>query len=82
MKSTSGISLLEGQIYNIDESYKCLGILQSFGNNDKEIRYKATSEYRNKVRWVLRSKLSSRNKVTAINTFAVSVIRYPATVVS
>ena len=31
---------------------------------------------------VLRSKLSSKNKVTAINTFAVPVIRYPAAVIS
>ena len=34
------------------------------------------------MKWVLRRKLSSKNKVTAINTFAVPVIRYPATVVS
>ena len=37
---------------------------------------------RNRLRRVLRSKLSSKNKVTAINTFAVPVIRYPAAVVS
>ena len=47
VKSTCGISLPEGQI---DESYKYLGILQSFGNNDEEVRCKATSEYRNRVR--------------------------------
>ena len=82
VKSTSGISLPEGQIDDIDESYKYLGILQSFGNNDEEGRCKATSEYRNQVRRALRSKLSRKNKVTAINTFAVPVIRYPAAVVS
>ena len=71
MKSTCGISLPESQIYDIDESYKCLGILQSFGNNDEEVRCKATFEYRNRVRQVLRSKLSSKIKVTAINTFIV-----------
>ena len=43
---------------------------------------KATSEYRKRVRRVLRSKLSSKNKVTAINTFAVPVILYPAAVVT
>ena len=82
VKSTCGISLPEGQIDDVDESYKYLGILQSFGNNDEEVRCKATSEYRNRVRRVLRSKLSSKNKVTAINTFAVPVIRYPAAVVT
>ena len=44
---------------------------------------KSTYGYRFKsgttrVRRVLMSKLSSKNKVTAINTFAVPVIRYPA----
>ena len=74
MKSTRGIGLQEDQIDDIDESYKYLGIWQSFGNNDEELRCKVTSEYRNQVKRVLRSKLTSKNKVTAINTFAVRVI--------
>ena len=37
VKSTCGISLPEGQIDDVDESYKYLGILQSFGNNDEEV---------------------------------------------
>ena len=82
MKSTSEISLPEGQIDGIDESYKYLEILQSFGNNDEEGCCKAISEYRNRVRWVLRSKLYSKNKVTAINTFPVPFIRYPVAVVN
>ena len=57
VKRTSGISLPEGQIDDIDESYKYLEILQSFGNNDEEVRCKAISEYRNRVRGILRSKL-------------------------
>ena len=47
VKSTSEISLPEGQIDNIDGSYNFLGILQLFGKNDKEVRCKATFEYRN-----------------------------------
>ena len=46
LKSTSEISLLEGWIDDIDKSYKYLRILQSFGNNDAEVRCKAISEYR------------------------------------
>ena len=34
------------------------------------------------MRWVLRSKLYSKNKVTAINTFPVPFIRYPVAVVN
>ena len=44
VKSTCGISLPQGQIDDVDESYKYLGILQSFGNNDEEVRCKATYE--------------------------------------
>ena len=77
VKSTSGINLPEGQIDDIDESYKYLGILQSFGNNDKKVHCIATSGYKKPVRQVLRSKFSSKNKVTAINSFAVPVIRSP-----
>ena len=74
VKSTSGISLQEGRFDDIDLSYKYLEILQSFGNKDKEVCRKTTSEYENWVRWALKSKLSSKKKVTAINTFTVPVI--------
>ena len=57
VKSTSGISLPERQIDDIGDTYKYLIILQSFGSNNEEIRCKATSEYRNRVRRVQRSKL-------------------------
>ena len=36
VRSTSGISLPEGWIDDIEEGYKYLEILQSFGNNDKK----------------------------------------------
>ena len=37
VKSTSGISLPEGQIDDIDESYKYLGVQLLFGNNDEGV---------------------------------------------
>ena len=79
---TQGIDLPQGHIADVAESYKYLGILQSHGNHDEEVRRKAVSEYRKRVRQVLRSQLSARNQVTAINTFAVPVIRYTATTVN
>ena len=79
VKSTSGISLPKGQKDDIDECYKYLGILLSFG---EEVRGEPTSGYRNRVRRVLRSKLSGKNKVTKISTFTVPVIRYTLAVIS
>ena len=38
VKSTSGISLPEDRIDDIEESYKYFGILQSFGTNDGKVR--------------------------------------------
>ena len=78
--SKIGISLLEGWIDDIEKSYKLFGIVQSFGNNGKEVHCKTTSAYWNWVRQVLRNRLFSKNKVTAINT--VAVIRFQAAVVS
>lgn len=82
VQQTSGVSMPQGRIDDIAETYKYLGIMQSFRNQDEEMRSKATTEYRNRVRRVLQSQLSSRNKITAINAFAVPVIRYPAAVIT
>ena len=82
MKHTDGVKMPQGQIDDIAESYKYLGILQAFGNNDTEVRHKAISEYKSRVRRVLKRQLSSKNKIMAINTFAVPVIRYSAAVIS
>jgi len=79
---TQGIDLPEGHIDDVTESYKYLGILQSHGNHDEEVRSNAVSEYRKRVRQILKSRLSARNQVTAINTFAVPVIRYTAATVN
>ena len=73
-KSTSEISLPDDQIYDSNENYKFFRILQLLANNDKEIRCTAISEYKNRVRRVIKSKLSSPNYWVAIHTFAVSVI--------
>ena len=68
VKSTSEISLPEGRIDNINKSSKYFEILKTFGNNEKEICCKTIYLNRNGVRQVLKSKLSGKNKVTAINT--------------
>ena len=39
---------------------------------------KFTKEYLQRLRLILRSKLNGRNKIMAVNTWAVSVMRYGA----
>ena len=78
VKTTQGIQLPEGHIADIEDSYKYLGIMQSYGNHDAEVRRKATAEYKKRVKQVLKSQLTAKNKITAINTYAVPVIRYTA----
>ena len=46
-KTTSGISLPESPIDDIDKSYKYFETLQSFYNEEEEVDCKATSKYRN-----------------------------------
>jgi hypothetical protein len=78
VKKTSGIKLPEGHIEDISSSYKYLGILQSYGNHDQEVRQKAKTEYKKRIRLVLKTQLTAKNKITAINTYALPVIRYTA----
>ena len=69
VKSTSGIGLPEGRIDDINKRYKYLKILQSFGCNDVEVRWKATYRYKTRSKAVFWGGSSvAKNKVTAINT--------------
>ena len=45
---------------------------------EKEMMGKFTKEYLRRLRLILRSKLNGRNKIMAVNTWAVSVMRYGA----
>ena len=42
------------------------------------MKEKITKDYKRKQRLILKSKLNRRNKVTAINTWAVAILRYGA----
>uniref|UniRef100_A0A669EZW7 Reverse transcriptase domain-containing protein n=1 Tax=Oreochromis niloticus TaxID=8128 RepID=A0A669EZW7_ORENI len=78
---TEGIELPEGNIADIEDSYKYLGIPQANGNHEEAARKAATTKYLQRVRQVLRSQLNGKNKIRAINTYALPVIRYPAGVI-
>uniref|UniRef100_A0A3B5PPD0 Reverse transcriptase domain-containing protein n=1 Tax=Xiphophorus maculatus TaxID=8083 RepID=A0A3B5PPD0_XIPMA len=79
---TEGVSLPEGTIADIEDSYKYLGIPQANGNLDEVTRKGATAKYLQRIRQVLRSQLNGKNKIRAINSYALPVIRYPAGIIS
>ena len=42
------------------------------------MKVKTTKEYKRRLRLILKSKLNGRNKITAMNTWAVAIFRYGA----
>ena len=77
---TDGIRLPGGQdMKEIDETgYAYLGILETDKIKEKEMKEKFRKEYLRWLRLILRLKLNGRNKIMAVNTWAVSVMRYGA----
>lgn len=65
---TAEVSLPAGTIADIKDSYKYLGILQANGNLKEATRKSARNPWR--VRQVLRSHLTGKNKGPEINTYA------------
>ena len=59
------------------ESYKYLGVLEADEVMVNERKDKVKKEYFRRVRKVLETKLNSGNVFKAINTWTVSVVRYP-----
>ena len=77
---TEGIELPSGDtIKDIDkEGYKYLGILEFDSVREKDMIRNFQSEYFRRARLVMRSKLNGRNKIKALNTWAISMLRYGA----
>ena len=62
---------------DIDETgYTYLGILETDKIKEKEMKEKFSKEYLRELRLILRSKLNRGNKIMALDTWAVPVIRY------
>ena len=83
-ESGHGITLPEGkEIKNleIEEEYKYLGLLESDEFNSTRIKEKAKQEYKKRLRLILKSKLHGRNQITAINTYALPILTYPAGII-
>ena len=77
---TDDIRHPDGQdMKDIDETeHSYLGILETDKINKKQMKEKFSKEYLRWLRLLLRSKLNGRNKIMAVNTWVVSVMRYGA----
>ena len=78
---SDGIVLPNGEMMKglrEDEDYKYLGILEADKVKSSEMKTNVKKEYLRRVRKVLESKLNGGNLVKAINTWAISLIRYSA----
>ena len=80
VKSTDGIELPSGEkIREIDEGgYKYLGILEYDRVKEQEMKDKFRNEYFRRTNLILKIKLNGRNKIMALNIWAVSILRYGA----
>ena len=65
-----------------DEDYKYLGLWESDQFKSRKIKTKIVDKYYRRLRKVLKSKLNGGNVIKAINTWAVSTIRYSAGILS
>ncbi|KAI3374267.1 hypothetical protein L3Q82_006114 [Scortum barcoo] len=79
---TEGDRLSDGNIADIEDSYRYFEIPQANGNLEEVGRKSGLAKYLKRVRQVLRSQLNGKNKVCATNTYALPVIRYPTGIIS
>ena len=75
-----GIQLPNQEIMKaVDENgYPYLGILELDQINEDEMKIIVTAEYKKRFRLIFKSKLNGKNKIEAINTWAVALLRYGA----
>lgn len=82
-----GNALLMDGVTNIpslrpEEAYKYLGFQQGLGVDEKRSKEKIKSEFFRRIEIILRTLLYSKNKMSALNSWAIPVIAYSFGVVS
>ena len=79
-----GIHLPNQEIMNeVDENgYTCLGILELYEIKEDKMKNKVTAEYKRMLRLILISKLNGKNKIQAVNTWAVPLLKYGAGIIN
>ena len=78
VKSTDGIEVPSGKnIREIEEDgYKYLGILKYDQVKEQEMKDKFRNEYFRRAKLILKSKWKGRNKIMALNTQPVFILKY------
>lgn len=61
---------------NETETYKYLGIQQAKRIDHKQIKQTLTNTYFNRIKAIAKTKLNSKNKFKAFNTFAIPILTY------
>ena len=81
---SEGINMPDGKMMKniVEGEYKYLGILEADGVKHEEMKDQIKKEYIRRVRNILKSKLNGRNIILAINSRAVSIVRYGAGIIS
>ena len=64
-----------------EEGYTYLGILELDKIREAEMKEIIGKEYKRRLRLILRSKLNGKNKISAVNTWAVAMFRYGAGII-
>ena len=77
---SKGLNLPNGKLMKTidEEGYKHLGILEHDKVKEKEMKTEFVRGYKRRLRLIFRSKLNEKNKIKAIKSWAVAIIRYDA----
>ena len=66
----------------VDENgYTYLGIIELHEIKEHEMKNKVTAGYKRRLRLILKSKLNGKNKIQAINAWAIALLRYGAGII-
>lgn len=66
----------------VENTYKYLGVQQSYEIRQKESKEISKNEFTRRVNKILRTQLNAKNKITAINAWAVPVFTYTSGILS
>ena len=83
LSKAEGLRLLSGNMITAvnEEGYRYLGIIELDKVKEQEMKLEFRAEYMCRLKLIMKSKLHCRNRIKAINTWAVSLLRYGAGII-